>query len=70
MSRTEVTTQDLFLRLGPTWRSRSARADALFRQLRTQQNDGDAAEQLASVRGQSTASHEAGAGQAEQPLLK
>ncbi len=30
----EVTTQDLFLRLGRTSRTRSAKADALFRRLR------------------------------------
>ncbi|MEO1136582.1 MAG: hypothetical protein AAFW68_08240 [Pseudomonadota bacterium] len=35
MSRMDVTTQELFLRLGTTSQSRSARADALFRRLRT-----------------------------------
>jgi len=34
MSRMDVTTQELFLRLGTTSQSRSARADALFRRLR------------------------------------
>lgn len=34
MSKHDVTTQDLLRRLGPTSRSRSAKADALFRRLR------------------------------------
>lgn len=39
MSRMDVTTQDLFLRLGSTSQSRSARADALFRRLRSAEED-------------------------------
>lgn len=39
MSRIDVTTQDLFLRLGATSRSRSTRADALFRRLREQDSE-------------------------------
>jgi len=34
MSKLDVTTQDLFLRLGATSLTRSAKADALFRRLR------------------------------------
>ena len=34
MSKLDVTTQDLFLRLGATSLSRRAKADALFRRLR------------------------------------
>ena len=34
-----MTTQDLFLRLGTTSQSRSARADALFRRLRAEESD-------------------------------
>ncbi|WP_411820411.1 hypothetical protein ABFZ85_03190 [Hyphococcus formosus] len=37
MSRMDMTTQDLFLRLGTTSISRSTRADALFRRLRDQE---------------------------------
>lgn len=39
MSRMDVTTQELFLRLGTTSMSRSTRADALFRRLRTTEQD-------------------------------
>ncbi len=39
MSRMDVTTQELFLRLGTTSLSRSARADALFRRLRSTEQD-------------------------------
>ncbi|WDI31148.1 hypothetical protein PUV54_14450 [Hyphococcus flavus] len=39
MSRMDTTTQELFLRLGTTSQSRSARADALFRRLRAQEQD-------------------------------
>lgn len=39
MSRMEITTQELFLRLGTTSQSRSARADALFRRLRDQEQE-------------------------------
>ncbi len=39
MSRMDVTTQELFLRLGTTSQSRSARADALFRRLRHAEQD-------------------------------
>ncbi len=39
MSRIDVTTQELFLRLGDTSQSRSARADALFRRLRSAEQD-------------------------------
>lgn len=35
----DVTTQELFLRLGTTSQSRSARADALFRRLRTAEQE-------------------------------
>lgn len=35
----DVTTQDLFLRLGTTSLSRSTRADALFRRLRAAEHD-------------------------------
>ncbi|MEM8936888.1 MAG: hypothetical protein AAGC77_10820 [Pseudomonadota bacterium] len=40
MSRLDVTTQDLFLRLGSTSRSRSARADEVFRRLRSDEAAG------------------------------
>ena len=39
MSKLDTTTQDLFQRLGPTSRTRSAKADALFRRLRLEQAD-------------------------------
>ena len=39
MSRMDVTTQDLYLRLGTTSMSRSTRADALFRRLRTAEQE-------------------------------
>lgn len=39
MSKLDVTTQDLFLRLGSTSHSRSARADVLFRRLRLEKQD-------------------------------
>ncbi len=39
MSKLDVTTQDLFRRLGPTSRSRSVKADAVFRRLRLEQSD-------------------------------
>ena len=39
MSQLEITTQDLFLRLGATSRSRSTKADALFRRLRLEKED-------------------------------
>lgn len=39
MSKLDVTTQDLFLRLGATSLSRSAKADALFRRLRFDKHD-------------------------------
>ncbi|GJL91368.1 hypothetical protein [Hyphococcus sp.] len=39
MSRIDVTTQELFLRLGDTSQSRSTRADAVFRRLRSMEND-------------------------------
>ena len=39
MSRIDTTTQELFLRLGDTSQSRSARADALFRRLRSAEHD-------------------------------
>lgn len=39
MSKMDVTTQDLFRRLGPTSRSRSAKADAVFRRLRLENSD-------------------------------
>lgn len=39
MSRLEVTTQELFLRLDKNSRSRSAKADALFRRLRLERED-------------------------------
>lgn len=39
MSKIDVTTQDLLRRLGPTSRSRSTKADALFRLLRLEQAD-------------------------------
>lgn len=39
MSKIDVTTQDLFQRLGPTSQSRSARAEALFRRLRFDRSD-------------------------------
>ncbi len=35
----DVTTQELFLRLGTTSQSRSAKADALFRRLRAQEEE-------------------------------
>jgi hypothetical protein len=41
MSRTSVTTHDLFLRLGATTRLRSARADAVFRRLRLEKPEDD-----------------------------
>jgi hypothetical protein len=37
MSRIDITTHDLFLRLGSTPRTRSARADKLFRRLRSEE---------------------------------
>ena len=39
MSRLDVTTQELFLRLDDNSRSRSAKADALFRRLRLERED-------------------------------
>jgi hypothetical protein len=36
MSRIDISTRELFLRLGATPRARSARADQLFRRLRTE----------------------------------
>jgi hypothetical protein len=39
MSRMDVTTQELFLRLGTTSLSRSTRADALFRRLRSTEQE-------------------------------
>ena len=39
MSKLDVTTNDLFQRLGPTSRSRSVKADAVFRRLRLEQSD-------------------------------
>ena len=45
MSRMDLTTQELFLQLGTTSMSRSAKADALFRRLRDNEQD-DVAEQL------------------------
>jgi hypothetical protein len=39
MSRIDVTTQELFLRLGDTSQSRSTRADAVFRRLRSAEHD-------------------------------
>ncbi len=39
MSKIDVTTQDLLRRLGPTSRSRSSKADAVFRRLRMEQSD-------------------------------
>ncbi|NOX95117.1 MAG: hypothetical protein GXP04_08480 [Alphaproteobacteria bacterium] len=44
MSKLNVTTQDLFLRLGATSMTRSTKADALFRRLRFNEQD-----QIASV---------------------
>ncbi len=46
MSRMDVTTQDLFLRLGTTSLSRSTRADALFRRLRAAEQEHVASELL------------------------
>jgi len=40
MSRIDLSTRDLFLRLGATPRSRSARADKLFRRLRAEESAG------------------------------
>ncbi|HOP19983.1 MAG TPA: hypothetical protein PK585_07865 [Amphiplicatus sp.] len=37
MSRMDLSTYDLFLRLGTTPRTRSARADQLFRRLRSEE---------------------------------
>lgn len=37
MSRIDLSTHDLFLRLGSTPRTRSARADKLFRRLRSEE---------------------------------
>lgn len=37
MSRIDLSTYDLFLRLGSTPRTRSARADKLFRRLRSEE---------------------------------
>lgn len=39
MSKLDVTTQELFLKLGPTSHSRSAKADAVFRRLRLESAD-------------------------------
>jgi len=39
MSKLNVTTQDLFLRLGATSMTRSTKADALFRRLRFNEQD-------------------------------
>lgn len=39
MSKLDITTQDILRRLGPTSRSRSTKADALFRRLRMEQVD-------------------------------
>ena len=53
MSRMEATKQDLFLRLGTTSQSRSVRADALFRRLRSADHapdHDDHAEQIAAPR--------------------
>ncbi len=44
MSKLNVTTQDLFLRLGATSMTRSTKADALFRRLRFNEQD-----QIASI---------------------
>jgi len=48
MSKLDVTTQELFLRLGSTSQLRSARADALFRRLRFDRSE-QIAEQLSGV---------------------
>jgi len=39
MSRTNVTTHDLFMQLGSNGRVRSVRADAVFRRLRFEQSE-------------------------------
>ena len=39
MSRIDVSTREIFLRLGTTPRSRSARADKLFRRLRAEESE-------------------------------
>lgn len=39
MSKLDVTTRDLFMRLGSTSQLRSARADAVFRRLRIEKQD-------------------------------
>lgn len=39
MSRIDLSTRDLFLRLGTTPRIRSARADKLFRKLRSEETE-------------------------------
>lgn len=39
MSRLDITTQELLLRLGPTSQSRKAKAEALFRRLRLEKQD-------------------------------
>ncbi|NJO33624.1 MAG: hypothetical protein HC869_11250 [Rhodospirillales bacterium] len=39
MSRIDITAGELYLRLGATPRSRSARADKLFRKLRSEEQD-------------------------------
>ncbi|MBB5518708.1 hypothetical protein [Amphiplicatus metriothermophilus] len=50
MSRIELTTGELFLRLGPTPRSRSARADRLFRRLRSEEEEALAQSMLTAPR--------------------
>lgn len=50
MSRIELTTGELFLRLGPTPRSRSVRADRLFRRLRCEEEEALAQSMLAAPR--------------------
>ncbi|GAB4516382.1 MAG: hypothetical protein Kow00133_00090 [Amphiplicatus sp.] len=50
MSRIELTTGELFLRLGPTPRSRSVRADRLFRRLRSEDEEALAQSMLTAPR--------------------
>lgn len=70
MGRMDVTTQELFLRLGTTSQSRSVRADALFRRLRDQEQE-DVANQLSKAPARLTLKRaSAAAGKAGQLLKK
>lgn len=61
MSRLDVTTQELFLRLDKTSRSRSTKADVLFRRLRLEREDQIADALMRAPRALSIPHEEAGA---------